>query len=144
MKNRPAVARVDLGRWRLSFFGCGNRLPLAECSPGVISFYAVRDGYIALGHPAFLRFIHNAIIQRHGPGRGFVSACIVEIAIVKDGDGEDAGGDDTSGIRGDFKYSGGAESMRLSALCVTSDGKGKNQQDQNYWSKAGQELFSAI
>ena len=144
MKDRPAIAGIDLGCWRFSLFGCRNQLPLAECSPGVISFYAVHDGYITLGHPAFLRFIHNAIVQRHGPGRGFVSACIVEIAIVKNGDWEDPGGDNASGIRGDFKHGGCAESMRFSALCVAGDSKGKNQQGQNYWAKAGQELFSAI
>ena len=91
-----------------------------------------------------MRFVHNAIVQRHGPGRGFVSACVLKIAIIEDGDGEDPGGDNAGRISRYFKHSGSAEFMRLSMLCVAGDGQDKNQQDQNYWAKAGQELFSAI
>src|SRR5581483_4347532 len=122
MKDRPAVAGIYLGRRGLSLFGCRNRLPLAECSPGVISFYAVRDGYIALRDAAFLRFIHNAVVQRPRPGCGFVSARVLESAIVEDSDWEDPSGDDASRIRCYFQHSGGAEFMRFPALCVASDG----------------------
>ena len=144
MQDGPLVADVDWRGSRLCFLGRGNRLPFSGGDPAVI-VSALVDGHKAGGGAALLRFIHNAVVQRHGPRRSLIGAGIVEGAIGKDGDRNNACGDNPCRISGDLKHGGGAELVLRPSL--GADGgvdQCESQQAQNRVTQAGQELSSAI
>ena len=139
MNNRPVVARGYRSR-RLRFLGLVCDLPLAQRGPALIICTA-QDGGVANGNAFFLRFIDNAVIERHGPRRGFIDTGIMEAAFIQNGHGKDVRSDDAGGIRIDLNHGGSAQLVRLTALGKRcSDGRGTYQHKH----RAGQKPASAI
>ena len=141
MDNWTVVTVCDRGRHLgRRFFGLFRHLPLAQRGPALI-ICAAQDGGVANGYAVFLRFIDNAVLQRHGLRRGFIDAGIVEAAFVKDGHRKDMRGNDAGGILSDFNHSGSAQLVRFTTL---GERAGNGRRTYQHEHRAGQEPASAI
>src|SRR5579864_1073043 len=139
MNNRPIVARGYSCR-SLRFLGLVCDLPFAQRGPALI-VCAAQDGGVAHGYTVLLRLIDNAVIERHGPRRGFIDTGIMEAAFVEDGDGKYMRGNNASGICSDLNHGGSPQLVRLATL---GKRRGDGRSTYQHKHRAGQELASAI
>src|SRR5262249_44856505 len=114
MKNGPVIGGIDRRLWRFSLFGDCHWRPLAQRGPA-LAVHAVENRDPTFGYTTFLRFIDDAVIQSHRPGRGFIGTCVLEAAIVENGDRYNARGDYTCRISRYLKHGGGAKLVLCTA-----------------------------
>ena len=141
MNNRAVVTSGSRGwRRRRFFLGLFRHLPFAQRRPAVI-VGAAQDGGIANRYPVLLRFIDNALIERHGLRRGLIDARVMKAAFIQNGDRKDMRGNNAAGILSDFNHRGSPQLVRLTTLGERGvDGHRTYQHKQC----AGQEPASAI
>ena len=87
MEHRTVVTGGDRGGRLGEFFWPFRDLPFAQRSPAFI-VGAAQDGGITNRYPILLRFIDNALIERHGLRRGLINTGVVKAAFVQNGDGK--------------------------------------------------------
>src|SRR5438270_14086376 len=113
MNNRTVVTSGDRGwprGWR--FLGLVCDLPLAQRGPALI-ICAAQNGGVANRYAVALRFIDNAIIERHGPRRGFINTGVMEAAFIQDGHRKDVRGNNASRVCSDLNHGGGPQLVRF-------------------------------
>jgi hypothetical protein len=141
MDDRPIVACGDRG-WRLGlhFFGLVRDLPLAQRDPAPVICTA-QNGSVANGYAICLCFIDNAIIERHGLGRGFINPGVMKPALIQNGHGKNSRGDDTGRVCSDFNHGGSPQLVRFTPLRHC---RGESCGTHQHKDRAGQEPASAI
>ena len=117
-----------------------RHLPFSQRGPALI-VCAAQYGGVTNREAIFLRFIDNAVIERHGRRRGFIDTGIMEAAFVQDGDRKNVRGDNAGGVCCDLNHGGGPQLMRLATL-GRRGGEGRRTYQHKH--RAGQEPASAI
>jgi hypothetical protein len=141
MNDWSIVARSYWGRRlhrRFFSFFCG--LPFTQRRPAFI-VCAAQDGGVANGNAIRLSLINNALIERHGPRRGFIDTGIMKAAFVQNGDWKDMRGDDAGRVCIDLNHGGCPQLVRLATLGKCG-GDGRRTYEHEH--RAGQEPASAI
>ena len=136
---RPIIAGgYRRGSLRLFWRICG--LPLAQSSPALV-VCAAQDGGVAHGYAVRLRFVDNAIIERHGLWRGFVNAGVMKRAFIQNGHGKHPRGHDAGRISGDLNHGRSPQLVRFAPLRHC---RGESRSTHQHKHRAGQEPASAI